>query len=194
MLTVEVLEGHRKTVEVPRTAGVDEQGGIGVCMRRAALHGLWREGPAISGAWLLIDPEKQERLVARLWEMPRVAGISLMSQAEKNIREYMDEMILIFMGILLVLAGSIAFAVVYNNARITLAERMRELATLRVLGFTKGEVLWILAGEVVLIALLSIPVGWVAGTFFAGIFNRLVETFIVRLPWVWPKDQFVCAY
>ncbi|HLS28550.1 MAG TPA: FtsX-like permease family protein [Opitutales bacterium] len=193
MLTVEVLEGHRKMLEVPLTAVVDEPVGIGVYMRREALNRLMREGPAISGAWLLIDPEKQERLVARLWEMPRVAGISLMSQAEKNIREYMDEMILIFMGILLVLAGSIAFAVVYNNARITLAERMRELATLRVLGFTKGEVLWILVGEIILITVMAIPIGWGSGILFALAVNEAIETDLFRIPFVLSREPFAFA-
>lgn len=189
-LTVEVLEGHRKMVDVPLVAVVDEPVGIGVYMRREALNRLMLEGPAISGAWMLMDPVEQEWLVARLWEMPRVAGVSLISQAEGNIREYMDEMILVFMGILLVLAGSIAFAVVYNNARITLAERTRELATLRVLGFTKGEVLWILVGEIVLITGLAIPIGWGAGILFSLAVNKVIETDLFRIPFVLSREPF----
>ena len=97
------------------------------------------------------------------------------------------------MGILLVLAGSIAFAVVYNNTRITLAERTRELATLRVLGFTKGEVLWILIGEIILITVMAIPIGWVAGTLFALAVNSAIETDLFRIPFVLSREPFAFA-
>jgi putative ABC transport system permease protein len=86
------------------------------------------------------------------------------------------------MAILLLLAGSIAFAVAYNNARIALAERARELATLRVLGLRRGEVAWILVGEIGLISLLAIPLGWGLGTLMAWLLSQVMSMDLLRIP------------
>ena len=184
LITVEIMEGRRQTIELLLAGTVDEPIGVNVYIERGALNKIMREGPAISGAWLLTDETMHDRLFDKVWEMPGVAGIGLISRAETNIRGYIEDTVLIFMAILLILAGSIAFAVVYNNARVAFAERARELATLRVLGFTRAEVAWILIGEIGLISLLSIPVGWTLGTVFALLLNHAMSTDLFRLPFV----------
>ena len=184
LVTVEIMEGRRQTIELPLAGTVNEPIGVNAYMERGALNKIMGEGPAISGAWLLTDETMHDRLFDKAWEMPGVAGIGLISRAETNIRGYIEDTVLIFMAILLILAGSIAFAVVYNNARVAFAERARELATLRVLGFTRAEVAWILIGEIGLISLLSIPVGWTLGTVFALLLNHAMSTDLFRLPFV----------
>ena len=62
----------------------------------------------------------------------------------------------------LLFAGVIAFGVVYNAARVSLSERSRELASLRVLGFTRAEISLILLGELALLTLAALPVGALA--------------------------------
>ncbi len=183
-LEMEIMEGHRRTVTVELAATVDEPIGVSAYMERRALNRLMREGPAISGAWLLTDRELERELFHRLWETPRVAGIGLIAESERNFRDYIEDTVLVFMGILLLLAGSIAFAVVYNNARIAFAERARELATLRVLGYTRAEVGWILIGEIALLTLLAIPVGWLVGTGFAWSLNEAMSMDLFRIPFV----------
>jgi putative ABC transport system permease protein len=181
---LEIMEGHRREVVAELAAVVDDPLGVSAYMERRALNRLMREGPAISGAWLLTDRSRDRELFDRLWEVPRVASIGLVAEAERNLREYIGDTVLVFMGILLLLAGSIAFAVVYNNARIAFAERARELATLRVLGFTHGEVAWILIGEIALLTLVAIPVGWAVGTFFAWLLNQAMSMDLFRIPFV----------
>ena len=183
-VTVEIMEGHRRTLELPVARVVAEPIGVGVYMERRALNRVMREGPAISGAWVMTERSLEGELFERLWDMPRVAGIGLIGEAEASIRDYIEDTVLVMMGILLVLAGSIAFAVVYNNARIAFAERARELATLRVLGFTRGEVGWILIGEIALLTLLAIPVGWVLGTGFAWLLNQALAMDLMRIPFI----------
>lgn len=179
---VEIMEGHRRVLELPLAGLVDEALGSSAYMRLEALNALLREGPAISGAWLQSDPASRERLYARLWEAPRVAGIGLISEAEDGLREYMDDTVLIMMGILLLLAGSITFALVYNNARIAFAERARELATLRVLGFTRAQVGWVLVGEIALLTLLAIPLAWGLGTLFSWLLSLAFSLEMIRIP------------
>ncbi len=181
---VEVLEGHRRTVSVPLAGTVDEPIGVSAYMDRRALNRLMREGPALSGAWLLTERREERALYGELWRMSRIASIGLIRDAESNIREHMEETVLAFMAVALLLACSIAFGVIYNNARIALAERMRELATLRVLGFSRGEVAWILIGEIALLTVIAIPLGWVLGTLFAWSLSYAMSVDMFRIPFI----------
>ncbi|MCC5810422.1 MAG: FtsX-like permease family protein [Ectothiorhodospiraceae bacterium] len=192
-LQVDILEGHRRTVEVPLAAVVSEPIGVSAYMDRRALNRLMSEGPAISGTWLLTDRSQEQTLFESLWELPRVAGIGLTGQSESAIRDYIEDTVLIMMGILLLLAGCIAFAVVYNNARIAFAERARELATLRVLGFTRAEVAWILIGEIALLTLVAIPLGWLIGTGFAWLLNQALSMDMLRIPFIITPGTYAFA-
>jgi len=179
---VEILEGHRRILEIPLAGVVDEPMGLSAYLPRDELNALMREGPAVSGAWLLTDAEARPDIYARLWDGARVAGIGLISQSEESIREYMEDTVLAMMAILLLLAGSITFALVYNNARIAFAERARELATLRVLGFSRGQVGWVLIGEIALLTLLALPVGWALGTLFSWLLSLAFSMDMLRVP------------
>lgn len=181
---LEVQEGHRETVTVPLVGVVDEPLGVGAYMRRTAVNRLMGEGPAVSGAWLMIDAGQEAALFDRLWELPGIASVGMISDAERSIREYMADTILMFALVFVLLASSIAFAVVYNNARIAFAERSRELATLQVLGYSRGEVSWILIGEILLLTLLALPVGWLIGTAFAWALNQTFSMDMFRMPLV----------
>jgi putative ABC transport system permease protein len=179
---VDILEGQRRSLDIPLAGLVDESLGLSAYMQRDALNALMREGPALNGAWLMTDAELRPEIYDRLWDAARVAGIGLISEAEDGLREYMDDTVLVMMAILLLLAGSITFALVYNNARIAFAERARELATLRVLGFTRGQVGWVLVGEIALLTLLAIPVGWLLGTLFSWLLSLAFSMDMFRIP------------
>lgn len=151
-------------------------------LRHPLKSGLTALGVALSGAWLLTDPQQRNGLQQRLWEAPRVAGIGRIGAGEDGISDYMEDTVLSLMGILLMLAGSIAFAQVYNNARIAFAERMRELATLRVLGFGRWQVAWVLIAEVVVLTLLALPLGFAFGTLFAWLLSLAFSMDMLRVP------------
>ncbi len=179
---VELLEGARRQLELPLAGRVDEPLGVSAYMRIERLNALMREGPAISGAWLMTDPAARPDLYDRLWEASRVAAIGLIAEAEDGLRGYMEDTVLTMMAVLLLLAGSITFALVYNNARIAFAERARELATLRVLGFSRAQVGWVLVGEILLLTLLAIPLGWAFGTLFAWLLSLAFSMDMFRIP------------
>ncbi len=189
-LQVEIMEGRRRNVEMEVARLVQEPIGVGAYMERRALNRVMREGPAVSGAWLLTDHTLHFELYEHLWDTPAIAGIGVTSQAEANIRGYIQDTALGFMAVLLVMAGSIAFAVVYNNARIAYEERYRELATLRVLGLTRMEVGWILVGEILVVTLAAIPLGWLLGAGFAYGLNQALSTDFFRLPFVLEPGVF----
>lgn len=192
-IDVEIKVGRRRTVSVPLAGVVAEPLGVSAYMSRAALNRLMREGPAVSGFWLAHDERHEQALYQELRDAPRVAGIGLISRAERDIRAYIEDTALGMMSVMLLLAASIAFAVVYNSARIALAERERELATLRVLGFGRGEVAWILIGELALLTLAAIPLGWVLGTGFAWVLTESMAMDLFRIPFVVTRQAYALS-
>lgn len=163
MLTVEVLEGERRTVQVPVVATARQYLGVNAYMQRESLNRLLREGAAISGAYLAVAEDQQDGVYAKLKDMPRIAGVVEHESAIQSFYDTLAEIIIFYNLIATVLGASIAFGVVYNSMRITLSERNRELASLRVLGFERGEVAYILLGEMALLTLLAIPIGMAIG-------------------------------
>jgi len=114
----------------------------------------------------------------------QVAGVGLQSIAEKNFTDLMDQSIGMSIWVYSSFAGLIAIGVVYNSVRISFAERQRELASLRVLGFTRGEVSYILLGEIAFLTLLALPVGAALGTGMAFGLSRAISSDLFRLPFI----------
>ncbi len=162
-LVIEVLEGRRPVLEVPVVGIAEQYIGVNAYMSREALNRLLQEGPAISGARLAVDAARERELYRELRAMPRVAGTVVRDNSIRQFNEMMQETILFFSFITALLGGFIAFGVVYNSARIALSERGRELASLRVLGFTRAEAGYILLGEIGLLTLVAVPLGYLFG-------------------------------
>ncbi|HRF45484.1 MAG TPA: ABC transporter permease, partial [Candidatus Competibacteraceae bacterium] len=138
------LEGNRPVREVAVAGLVKEYLGVAGYMELAGLNRLLREGPAISGAYLAVDDRVRPALYRRLEEIPRIAGTAIREQEIRNFHRTMEQTMLFFTFIATIFAIIIAFGVIYNSARIALTEQGRELASLRVLGFTRAEIAYIL--------------------------------------------------
>jgi putative ABC transport system permease protein len=156
---VEVLEGQRRALDVPVTAFVDDALGLQAYMRADALHRLLREGSVVSGASVTLDDASLNAFYSAIKITPAVAGAALTNVMLQNFRDTMAETMNLSIFFNVLFAGVIAFGVVYNSARVSLSERSRELASLRVLGFTRGEISLILLGELGLLTLVALPVG-----------------------------------
>jgi len=183
-VTVAVQEGAQPVREVQVSGLVSEYIGLSAYMQIDALNRLMQEGPVISGAFLAVDPAQLGRIFEDLRERPRVIGTSRRDVAIKSLERTMSESVLVFAFVNTLLAGSIAFGVVYNAARITLSETSRELASLRVLGFTRGEVAYILIGELTVLTLAAIPVGFAIGYGFCALVAHAFASELFRIPLV----------
>ena len=183
-LTVEALEGARPVRRVTVAGTVHQFIGMGAYMDIHALNRLMREGDVVSGAYMSIDAPKQKDIFQALFEMPRVLGIDVTSLAVENFKKTMSRQMLVFAFYLTLFATSIAFGVLYNSARIMLAERSRELASLRVLGFTRAEIAYILLGELSVLTLLAIPAGFALGYALCAYLIMNLATDIYRIPLV----------
>lgn len=191
LVDVEVLEGARPTDKIEVVATVGELMGMNAYMNIRALNRLMNEDDVISGAYLEIDPKFSDEVYTKLKKMPAVAGIGLPGAMLETFNETFGKTIGVFTFILVLFSSAIVFGVVYNAARIALSERGRELASLRVLGFTKGEVTRILLGEHAFLTVLGIPLGFVLGLLISAAMNALVDTELIRLPLVISQRTFV---
>lgn len=162
-LEVELLEGNRIKARLRVAGTVHELAGMNAYMRLDDLNRLARDGPLASSAALRVDAANEPTLFAKLKEMPRVAAVIVTRSLLKTFRDTMAKSLLFFTTILTAFAATIAVGVVYNNARIQLAERAWELASLRVLGMTRGEVSVLLLGELAIEIALAIPLGCLGG-------------------------------
>lgn len=181
---IELMEERRETVRVPVSAVVESYIGLAAYMEIGALNRLMREGDFISAAHVTLDPSRTDALYEAVKNLPMVGSVGLQRVAVQNFRDTMGENLLTSMTVLVSMAGIIAFGVVYNGARIQLSEQGRELASLRVLGFTRAEVSWILLGELAALTLLAMPLGWALGWVMAWAMAEGQATELFRIPLV----------
>jgi putative ABC transport system permease protein len=192
-LRVEVLEGKRPKVDVPIVALREDISGLNAYMNIDALNRLLREGPRASGAMLTTDPLFRPAIYRELKDTPAIASVSVKQASVDSFRNTVAKNMLHMRMINLTFAIIIALGVVYNGARISLSERSRELATLRVIGFTKREISTILLGEIGTITLVGIPFGLVMGYWFARMLTYFLDQEVFRFPFVIANSTYGLA-
>ena len=193
IVRVEALEGRRRIEDVPVTAIVRSYVGMGAVMDIAAVNRLMGEGPEITAVNVKLDPRGAAGLYAAVKAMPAVSSVALQSVSLQTLRATMAENILITTGVFTALALTIAVGVAYNSARIQLSERARELVSLRVLGFTRAEVAWILLAELGLLTLAALPLGCILGYGLALAMTKGFETELFRIPLVIETSTYAWA-
>lgn len=193
MVEVDLLDGQRRTVTVPIAARVEDYFGIRGMMDADALSRLMREGPSVNSVNLSIDESQLDPLYDAIKKLPSVSGMALHHASLTNFREAVAVILTTMAGIYTALAVIIAFGVVYNSARIALSERARELASLRVLGFTRGEVLRILLLELAILTIAAQPPGWVIGYGLAWVMRTQLASELMRVRLVVEQSTYVMA-
>jgi putative ABC transport system permease protein len=179
-----VLEGHRVSRSFVVAGTVDEMFGINAYMRYAELHDLLGEAPLASGAFLAVAAEDLPALNDRVKRLPAVVSAYSPAALRRTFEQQMSENLMVSVTFLVVLAGILAVGIIYNGARIGLSERGRELASLRVLGFTRHEVSVLLLGEQGLITALAIPLGWIIGFGMGAMILGMFDMERYRIPLV----------
>ncbi len=193
IVNVEVLEG-RRPVDQLRVAGlVNQYFGIGAYMDINSLNRMMREDDVISGVYLKIDPAYEQQIYHQLKDMPRVANFETNRHIVQAFNDTSAEMVYIFVGFIFGLAVIITFGVVYNTARIALSERGRDMASLRVLGFTRGEISYILLGELVVLTLIAIPVGMIIGRLLSWYMIQEIPKEIFRVPLIIENSTYAIS-
>jgi putative ABC transport system permease protein len=173
---VEILEGRRRTMTVRLGATVDESMGLNAYMDRRELNRLLGDGDLTGGYVLALERGGEAALLEATRELPRVAGAFSKATMLRNMEEISARNVRITSTIMTVFAAIIAIGVVYNNARVALAERGWELASLRVLGFTRAEVSALLLGELALVIAVALPIGMALGFELTQAVTQLLQS------------------
>jgi putative ABC transport system permease protein len=192
-VVLEVQEGTRPVLPIVVADVVDEYIGTSVYAEIGALRRLMREGETLSGAFLAVNRDDEEELYRRVKSSPRVAGVLLKRAALESFQKTIAKNIAIIRTVNMLFAAVIAFGVVYNSARISLSERSRELATLRVIGFRRGEISYILLGELAALTALAIPAGLLLGYVMSAAILEMFQTELYRIPFVIAPRTFARA-
>jgi putative ABC transport system permease protein len=182
LVRVEFLEGRRAKVETRLAATVDEFLGAGAYMDRDALNRLLDEQGRVNVVAIKTDASEAGELYARLKNAPNVAAVATRARTLQSFRETMAGMIVTMSFILFLFAVVIAGGVVYNTAAVSLSERTWELASLRVLGFTRAEVFQILLGELAFQLVLALPLGCLMGFALAKLMVQSTPTEGFQIP------------
>lgn len=192
-IDVQLLEGTRTRRRIAVAGVTGDLMGMQAYMRRTTLARLVGDGDTFNMARLRVDTAQDEAFSAAINQRPRIAAAGNKEWLIRHFRATSQRNFLYFAAILSTLASFIAIGVVYNSARITLAEHASELATLRVIGFTRAEVSWILLGQLALQMLIAVPVGCVAGYWLSALIVQLISAPDFRIPLVVSSTTYAIA-
>ena len=187
------LEGSRRERDVVIAGLAEDFAGLAAYMHLDTLNKLLLEGDRISSAYVTVDRSRWSAFLKELKETPRNAGVVIKEAMRESFRKTTAESIGLIQSIYLLFATAVAFGIVYNSARISLSERQRELATLRVLGFSQAEVAGVLVGEIVILAAIALPLGLAIGSGLARLILSAVNTETVRLPLILTPANYAFA-
>ncbi len=189
----QVLTGEKQQVELKVGAVVAEFAGTNAYMRTENLDRMLGEGQRVSGVFLAVDSRRSDLLYQKLKRLPAVASVSVKRSAIDQFRDTIAENTLKMQSFTIFFASVIAVGVVYNTARISLDERARELATMRVIGFTRTEISILLLGELAVLTIAAIPLGWLLGYAFCWAMVAGFESDNFRIPLVLERSSFAMS-
>jgi len=192
-VVMRVLDGKRPELVVPVAAFCDDFAGVIAYMDLDALNHALGEGDRISGAYLSVAGGQWRDFLRATKQTPQTRSVVIKAAMRASFRKTTEQTIGLLRTIYSVFATVVAFGIVYNSARIALSERQRELATLRVIGFTRGEVGAVLVGELAILTLVALPFGLLLGSGFAAGIVTSINTEFVRLPLIFTAANYAYA-
>ena len=193
IMTIEVMEGRRRKRDLPVSASVDEAIGMASYMQIDTLNQLTGEGAVVSAAEMYVEPSALPELSRRFKDLPVIESVAMKSYTLASFLDKIAGLVFVTAGILTAFAVIIAVGVVYNSARIGLQERAWELASLRVLGFTRAEVSRILFGEFMVEIAIGIPLGLIVSQGIVALIARFHSNESFQIPAVIGPRTYVAS-
>lgn len=188
-----MLSPPRDVLDLPVSQVIAQSMGQEAHMGAAALFAAMRVAPQVNHINLLVRPETMPALNDAIKATPAVAGLTDWADVRRQFDATLSENLTTVMVMQTLVGLMTAIGVVYNAARIQLSERRHELATLRVLGFSRGEVGFVLVGEMMLLTLVAIPVGWLVGHFLADAMVTAMSNDLMQMPFIITKRTYALA-
>lgn len=180
---IEVESGRRPVLDLEVRAIARTSYGTPAWLDIDTLDQVLGEGPRVTGAWLLIDPAQAGSIVRAIGERPMVAGVTLRTAVLGNLDAQMRENFGTFRLYSLAIAAVIVIGVAYNSGRLSFSEQVRDLATMRVLGYRTGEIGRVLIGEIIALSILALPFGLAFGMGLAWFVSHSFSTDMFTIPY-----------
>jgi putative ABC transport system permease protein len=193
VLEVAFMTGRRETHELVVAGLVEQYFGLGAYVEIGTLDRLFRRSPQVSVANVLVDEAQLPALHTALQETPMLSGLIEMNENRASFEDTISENVVVVNTVYAAIAILITVGVAYNGARIQMSERARELASLRILGFTRAEVSQVLVGETMLLALIAQPLGWLLGAWIAHALTNSFTSDLYAIPLVLEPASFAWA-
>ncbi|MCA0042608.1 ABC transporter permease [Celeribacter litoreus] len=193
LVEVEFMTGRRETHTLAISAVTEQFFGLGAFMTRDAMAALQRRAPHISVANVTLDADQADAFNQQIKDTPLIASTVRVTDMKDGFTESIDENISVMNGLFIIIAVLITVGLTYNSARIQLSERARELASLRILGFSNWEVSYVLIGEIMLVALLAQPIGWLIGYGIGVLMANSFSSDLYNIPLVLPPAAYAQA-
>ncbi len=191
---IEVLEGRRAARHDLLVSGVVEDFmGLSAYMNQDVLAQLVAGPRLASGAYLSVDAAARSAINKKLKQLPAVAGVTSPAGMLAQFESQLADSLYIAIGFFVGFASVIAVGVIYNGARISLSERGRELASLRVMGFRRREAAALLLGEQALLTLVAIPLGWLIGYGLAFGVAASLQNDVYRVPFIISNQTYAVS-
>lgn len=190
---VEFMTGRRETHILTVSAVTEQFFGLGAFMTRDAMAALQRREPHLSVANITLDPAQEDAFNAQVKNTPLIASTVRVTDMKQGFTDSIDENISVMNGLFVVIAVLITVGLTYNSARIQLSERARELASLRILGFSNWDVSYVLVGEIMLVALMAQPLGWLLGYGIGALMANSFSSDLYNVPLVLPPAAYAKA-
>ncbi len=181
-ISVEALDGTHSRFDLPVAALHETYIEMPAYLDIAVLNRELGDPPVFEMANLLLDPAEERAFYEAIKEIPGLSAVIIKQRSVEKMREEIGDMIWIFTSFFVMFSAALAYGVVYNAVRVALSERGRDLATLRVLGFTRWEISYILLGEAALLALIALPLGCLAGAGLVYVMAGSFDTELYRIP------------
>lgn len=192
-IQLQLLEGRQQTANLTVAAIANEPFGTSAYAALGTVNELLGTGPQINTALLRIDEHRQPEIYRGLMALPTVQAVTSRKAMLASFETMTEQALLAFAGALSLFASAMAAGVVYNAVRISLSERERELATLRVIGLTRAEVSVVLLGELMVLVAMALPLGCLLGYGLAQATAVASSTDLYRIPCIVSAGTYLFA-
>jgi putative ABC transport system permease protein len=189
-VSVQATDGHRAHADLTVVAVVKPYLAGAAYMQLGAFGRALREPGRVSAAYVLMDSAERDALNREVKELPMIAGVSFLDNASASMRKMLNEGSGFFAYMFVVFSCLMAGGVAYSAARVTFAEQERDLATLRVLGFSRREVSYVLLAEIGALLLVALPAGCVLGALLSRWLMAQFQTELFTFPYITESSAY----
>ena len=181
--SIEIRNDEMQTYQIPIQAVTENYVNHYIYLTPSLYEEIFIQAAEPTTDLLLFDePESWERSFgSEVMGEQAVALVTFINSVDRSFAETLGSLDVVTL-VLIVSAASLAFVVLYSLTNINVSERIRELSTIKVLGFYDMEVSMYIYRESLVLTLLGILFGFVLGKILSTVVLKMVEIDFMMFP------------